>query len=130
MQHVVRQIRDWTGWSSRRLAEVVDTSHTTILGVENGRPLVGGHSGDLRDRLTDTHEVIERIWALAGSDPNLMRRLVETAPPGQRSAIAELAAGDPDRAYLAALEVLRPRTPGLLVGDRPRQRGATVALHD
>ena len=130
VQRIVRQLREWTGWSARRLAEVVGTSHTTILSVENGRPLVGGHSGDLRDRLTDAHAVIERVHLLAGRDPDMLTRLLETAPPGGTAAIVELEAGEPGRAYLAALEVLRPRTPGLLVGDRPRRSGGSAALHD
>jgi len=130
MQRVVKQIREWTGWSARRLADVVGSSHTTILNVENGRPLVDGHSGDLRRRLTDTHDVIERIYVLAGRDPGTVTLFMETAPPGRRAAIDELQKGEPARAYLAAIDVLRPRTPGLLVGDRPRQRGGTAALHD
>jgi len=130
MQSIVRQIRGWTGWSSRRLADIVGTSHTTVLSVENGRPLVGGHSGDLRDRLTGAHDVIERIYVLAGRDHDTITRLLETAPSGRTAAITELEAGELGRAYLAALDVLRPPTPGLLVGDHPRQSGGTTALHD
>ena len=129
VEHMVKQIREWTGWSARRLADVVGTSHTTILGVENGRSLVGGHSGDLRRRLVDTHGVVERIYLLAGRNPDAMARLLETGPPG-RTAIDELHGDEPARAYLAAIEVLQPRTTGLLVGDQPRQRGGTAALHD
>ena len=130
MQRVVKQIREWTGWSARRLAEVVGTSHTTVLSVENGRSLVDGHSGNLRQRVMDAHDVVDRIYLLAGRDPDTVTLLLETAPAGRRAAIDELQTGDPARAYLAAIDVLRPRTPGLLVGDRPRQSGGAAALHD
>ncbi len=129
MERIVKQIREWTGWSARRLADVVRTSHTTILSAENGRPLIGGHSGDLQRRLIDVHGVVERIHLLAGRNSKALARLLETGSP-ETSAIEELEADHPARAYLAAIEVLRPRTPGLLVGDHPRQSGGTAALHD
>ncbi len=129
-QQLVRQLRQWTRWSTRQLAEVLDTSHTTIRAVENGRTLVGGHSGDLRRRLADAHEVVERVFLLANRDAERVATILDSAPPGKRSAVEELRAGDPARAYLVALDVLRPRRPGLIVGDRPRRGGATAALHE
>jgi transcriptional regulator with XRE-family HTH domain len=129
MQQVVRQIRQWTGWSTRRVAEVLETSHTTIRAVENGRALVGGHSGDLRRRLAEAHEVVERVFLLAGRDPARVATILESASPGHRSAAEELRTRNPARAYLAVVDVLRPRRPGLVVGDRPRRDGATAALH-
>ena len=130
MQRVVKQIREWTGWSARHLANVVGTSHTTILSVESGRSLVDGHSGDLRQRLADTYDVVERVHVLAIRDPETVTRLLETAPPGRKAAIDELRAGEPACAYLAAIDVLRPRSAGLLVGDRPRHSGGVAAMHD
>ncbi len=129
-QQLVRQVRQWTRWSTRQLAEVLDTSHTTIRAIENGRTLVGGHSGALRHRLADAHEVVERIFVLANRDAERVAAILDSAPPGKRSAVEDLRAGEPARAYLAALDALRPRRPGLIVGDRPRLGGATAALHD
>jgi len=86
MERIVKQIREWTGWSARRLADVVRTSHTTILSAENGRPLIGGHSGDLQRRLIDVHGVVERIHLLAGRNSKVLARLLETDRRGhQRS---------------------------------------------
>lgn len=130
MQRVVKRIREWTGWSARRLADVVVTSHTTILGIEHGRDLVAARSGDLRRRLIDAYQVVERVAVLAGGDRGAVTRLLETAPHGRRSAVEELQVGEPSRAYVAALDVLRPRKPGLLVGDSPRRIGGSAALHD
>ena len=130
MQQVVRNLREWTGWSSRRLADVVRTTHTTVLGLESGRALMDSRSGDLRQRLSDASDVIGRVYLLAGSDPGTVAIVLDTAPPGRRSATNELRAGAPAAAYLAALDVLRPRATGLLVGDRPKLGDATTPLHD
>jgi transcriptional regulator with XRE-family HTH domain len=131
LQRVISEIRGRTGWSARRLAEVVGSSHTTILNAENGRPLVSGHSGDLRQRLLDVYDVVERVYVLAGRDPRRTETILSTAPANRLSAADELAtSGDAGRAYVAALDVLRPRRTGLIVGDRPRRDGRTTALHE
>lgn len=131
LQRVVQEMREKTGWSARRLAEIVGTSHTTILNAENGRPLVSGHSGDLRQRLVQTHDLIERVYVLVQRDPEQTAAILAAAPAGRRDAIEELrVTGDPGRAYLAVLDALRPRRTGLLVGNRPRRDGPTTALHD
>lgn len=132
LQRVIREMRERTGWSARRLAEIVGSSHTTIINAENGRPLVSGHSGDLRQRLVESHDLIERVYVLVDRDPERTATILATAPEtGRLSAVEELRdSGDPGRAYLAALDVIRPRRTGLVVGDRPRRDGPTTALHD
>jgi transcriptional regulator with XRE-family HTH domain len=131
LQRVIKEIRERTRWSSRDLAKIVGSSHTTILNAENGRPLVSGHSGDLRQRLGEVHDLIERVYVLVDCDPERTATVLATAATGRRSAVEELrATGDPGRAYLAALDTIRPRRTGLLVGDRPRRDGPTTALHD
>ncbi len=130
LQRMVFKLREWTGWSARQLGDVIGTSHTTVYGIEAGRRVTEGHSGDLRCHIADAYDVIERIFLLGGRDPNATARLLETAPVGRRSAVEELQAGQPSRAYLAAIDVLRPRLPGLLVAEHPRQTGATSALHE
>jgi len=131
LQRVIAETRGWTGWSARRLADVVGSSHTTIINAENGRSLVSGHSGDLRQRLAAVHDLVERVYVLADRDRERTGTLLDTAPAGRRSAVDELrAGGNPGQAYLAALDVLHPRRTGLLVGDRPRRAGPTTALHE
>jgi len=130
LQQMARKIRNWTGWSTRKLAEVLGTSHTTVRAVEQGRPLVDGHSGDLWRRLTDTHDVVERTWLLVGRDPTRAASVLDTASADGPRPVDELRRGDPPAAYLAVVDTLRPRRPGLIVGDRPRRGGATSALHE
>jgi transcriptional regulator with XRE-family HTH domain len=127
----VSEIRNRTGWSARRLAEIVGTSHTTILRIENGGRLVTGHSGELRRRLSQAEDVVARIYVIAGRDQETTARLLEeAAPPSGRSAVDFLQSDEPARAYLAAIDVARPRPPGLLVGTRPRRNAATAPLHE
>jgi transcriptional regulator with XRE-family HTH domain len=126
---LVALLRGRTGWSARQLAAALGTSHTTIRRIENGRPLMAAHSGDLGQRLQDVSDVVERIYWLTG-DAEITARTLEDTPPGLRSPLEELQAGQPAKAYLAAIDVLRPRRPGLLSGDRPRRDGATAPLHE
>ena len=131
LQGIIADTRGWTGWSARRLADIVGCSHTTIINAENGRPLVSGHSGDLRQRLVAIHDLVERVYVLADRDRERTGTLLDSALAGRRSAIDELrAGGDPGQAYLVALDLLRPRRTGLLVSDRPRRAGPTTALHE
>ena len=129
MQRMTRQIRDWTGWSTRKLADVLRTSHTTVQAIENGRRLMDGHSGDLWRRLTDAHDAIERTWLLVDRDPQRVALVLDDGSSGH-TPVEELRRGDPASAYLAVVDTLRPRRPGLIVGDRPRRGDATSALHE
>jgi transcriptional regulator with XRE-family HTH domain len=126
----VSEIRERTGWSARRLAEIVGTTHPTIRRIETGGRLVSGHSGELRRRLTQTHDLVGRIYIIAGRDPAATAQLLEETPDSGRSAVDLLRSNEPARAYLAAIDVARPRPPGLLVGTRPRRDGATAPLHE
>jgi hypothetical protein len=127
---MISELRAWTAWSSRKLASVLGTSHTTVLGIEAGRPLVEGHSGDLGRRVSDVHDVVSRVFLLADRDQSTTARLLDTPPHGGRSPIDALRSDDAAGAYLAAVDVLRPRSSGLLVGSRPRREGAITPLHD
>jgi len=131
VQRMTSELRHWTGWSARQLASVLETSHTTVRAIELGRPLVSGHSGDLRRRLTDTHAVASRIFLLTERDPFLTARAIDTTPVEGISARDHLRRNEWAEAYVAALDVLRPPTVGLLVGDHPAEPGtATAPLHD
>ena len=132
VQRMMVDVRGWTGWSARQLAAALGTSHTTVLNAEAGRPLIAVRSGDLRRRVGDLHGLVQRVHLLADRDPSTTARVLVTTPAAGRSGspLDAIAAGYPDKAYLAAIDVLRPRPAGLLTGSRPRQSGATAALHD
>lgn len=126
----VSDIRIRTGWSTRELARIVGTSHTTIGRIERGGRIVAGHSGELGTRLQQAHDVISRTYVIAGSDPVRTSQFLETRGPSGRSAVEYMREGEPSLAYLAIIDVATPRPEGLLVGNRPRGDGATVALHE
>lgn len=127
LQRQVRELGEWTGWSSRKLQQLLRTSHTTIQALQRGRRAQAGRSGNLPERIEEAHAVISRIYRLAGTPERTARALER----GEPSAVDQLCARRPTRAYLAALDVLRPReTNELLVGGRPARGAATAALTD
>lgn len=130
IQQQTLQVRRWTGWSIRYLADVTGTSHTTIRGIETGRPVAYSRSGDLRIRIASLHDVVQRVFILAGRDPQRVARALANEPGGSASAVEEMKHGRFGAAYVAAIDSLRPRNVGLLVANRPKQSDATVALHD
>jgi transcriptional regulator with XRE-family HTH domain len=130
VQRMISEVRAWTGWSLRQLARVLGTSHTTVLNAEAGRPLLALRSGDLRRRVNEVHDVVERVYLLSERDASTTSHLLATAPRRGQSAVDALRAGRPEKAYLAAIDALRPRPTGMLTGSRPRRSGATAALHD
>jgi hypothetical protein len=128
---MAQELGNWTGWSARQLGDVLGTSHTTVRAVQNGRPLTAGHSGDLRRRIVDAHAVVSRIFVLADYDAARTANALDAAPGHGPSARTIMEHGDPAKAYVAALDVLRPPTEGLLVGSHPAEPGrATAPLHD
>lgn len=131
VQRMTQELRSWTRWSARQLADVLSTSHTTVLAIENGRPLAAGHSGDLRRKIVDAHTVVSRVFVLADRDPRRTADALSESPGNGLSARTLLARGEPAKAYVAALDVIRPPTQGLLVGSHPAEPGmATAPLHD
>jgi transcriptional regulator with XRE-family HTH domain len=128
---LITLILDRTGWSRRKLAEVLRTSHSTVSRLARGQSPDPAHSGDLSLRLRNTYDVVDRVHILLMRDPVATARTLDDAPPNRPSPVDELRAGKPADAYLAAIDTLRPRRPnGLLTGSRPRRDGATVPLHD
>jgi hypothetical protein len=130
VQRMITEIRAWTGWSKRQLATVLGTSHTTVVNAEGGRPLLEARSGDLRRRVASAHDLVRRVFLLAGRDAQTTAHVLGTSPADGVSAVDALRSGNYERAYIAAIDALRPRPTGMLVGGRPRRSGATAALHE
>lgn len=130
VQLMVRQLRQWTGWTSRVLADALSTTHTTVLAIENGRPLVVSRSGDLRRRITNAHDLVARLIELVDHDAGRVTTILTTTSPSGVSALDQLRAGHATRAYLTAIDVLRgtpARGPNdLVIGSRPAQPGGAT----
>jgi hypothetical protein len=129
-QRLTQAVREWTGWSNRKLAGVLRTSHPTVAALEQGRS--AGRVGDLFERLVELHGVVQRIFLVANRDASEVDRLLVTPSAAGPTAADLLADRRPAEAYLAALEVNRPRRTGpMMRGIWPTQAGrATVDLAD
>jgi len=125
-QRLTQAIQDWTGWSQRKLAKVLNTTHPTVAALEQGRS--AARVGDLFERLLEVHEVVQRVFLVANRDASEVDRLL--ASPSQSGAVAVelLADRKPSEAYLAALEVMRPRREGsMMKGLWPSRPGDATA---
>lgn len=121
---MAKDLRVWTGWSIRALAEVLATTHPTMGQILEGAPQAGTRNKELLRRIEQAYEVVARIYLVAGRDDRRTAvALASSSPSG--SAIFHLMTDQPSRAYLAALNALRPeRSEGLLVGSRPLKPGS------
>ena len=107
VQRLTQELLVWTGWSHRRLANVLKISHPTVSALEQGTS--SARVGDLFDRLVEAHEVVKRVHLIADRDPSRTSRLLSTPPEPGNSASSLLARRRPAEAYLAALDAQRPR---------------------
>ena len=127
---MVRLIHDWTGWSIRHLAELLNTSHTTVGEIERGRPIYPQRSGDLEQRVEMLHKIVERLYLATDRNSELLRKICRTKASNGQSFNELIKSDRPEMAYVAALQILTPRSKGLLINERPKTGDATAALHD
>ncbi len=131
IQVQLRQIRDWTGWSSRTLGMLTGTTHPTIEAVLEGRTRLT-RIPDTARRISVLHRLIMRLRVVVHGDLEMLVRVLSEPPgDGRPTAVELFSAGDLAAAYLAALDVIRPpRTDGMMRSLFPAQPGeATSALH-
>ena len=131
LREQTEQIRERTGWSQRKLARVLCTTHPTVKALEQGRTVLRVH--DLSARLAEVHGLVQRVFLLSSNSVGETNRLLVTSPTlGQQSAEDLLKNREPAAAYLAALAVLRPpREASMMTGVWPsRADTATTSLED
>ena len=116
LPRILREIRDMTGWARRTLADVLETSHTTIGRLEiQGR--VTARSRATATRATELHAVLVRLARVAAEPDSLVAALHKVE--GGTTPLALLRDGEWSLAYTAALDTLR--------GPRPTMLGAAQA---
>lgn len=126
---MARRLKRFTRWSDRALAEAIGTSHPTVAALLKGSPTAGSRNRHLLERLRDMHGVVSRIFLVASKDPRATVMAL-TSGNGGRCALEYLAQGEPEKAYLAALDALRPRpTDDYLVGTSPSEPGRGTAAY-
>lgn len=108
---LVKESRSLTGWSQRDLAVILGTSHTTVRRLETeGR--ISPRTRDTAARAAQLHGVLARLARLTSSREQLATVLATPGPAGTPADL--LRSGDWPRAYLAALDALRPPVRGML----------------
>ncbi|MHB8312457.1 MAG: hypothetical protein ACYDD0_04045 [Candidatus Dormibacteria bacterium] len=131
-QEQLRQVKEWTSWSSRTLAQATGTTHPTVEAVLRGRSQLVRVPG-FAHRIMILHMLVSRLWTVVDGDRIELTRALSGHPGGNRpSALEMLEADDVPGSYLAALDVLAPpRTNGMMRGRFPRRPGeASVPLHE
>jgi transcriptional regulator with XRE-family HTH domain len=106
-QVLARSLRRQTGWSQRKLASVLRSTHPTVRALEEGRS--SAQQDELYDQIVGVHEVVDRVFEVADRDSRETNRLLSATTARATSAIDLLTAGDFAGAYLAALDAARPR---------------------
>jgi hypothetical protein len=122
LQAMVVDIRSFTGWSARLIAEAIGSTHPTVGALLEGS--TGKKAMKIRDRVLAAHEVIRRVYAITNGERSRVDAVLRSKGSQGSSAVELLRREDPARAYLAALDCLRDRREErLMVGDRPRRAG-------
>jgi len=102
LRRMLREIRDWTGWSQRHLASHLGTTHPTVrrLEEEGASP----RSVEAAARIPPLHNVIKRLFSVVGGDVRrLAQILAQPAVSGGLSPSDYLIREDYAKAYRAAL---------------------------
>lgn len=130
VQRLTQEILTTTGWSHRRLARILDVTHPTVTALAQGRS--AGRTKDLFQRLVEVSDVVSRVHLVAQRDAGETERLLSTQPSGGADAVTLLSQRRPSEAYLAALDVLRPRRrTGMMSSVWPAPAGtSTIPLND
>lgn len=109
---LTRRCRDLTGWSTRDLAEVLHTSHTTVRMLESeGR--VTARSRDAASRVQPLLAVLSRLARVAGTRERLALALATSLDTGERP-LTLLEQQDWTRAFTVGLDALRAPRPEML----------------
>lgn len=128
LAELLRELILATGWSHRRLASVLRTSHPTIGAIIRGETAAERLPG-LGRALEKTADVVARLARLVDNDRSHLNRLLQSTLDNGRTPLDLLADGNYARAYLVAIDLLgRRRQPNIPLGtDRIRQPGNDVA---
>ncbi len=128
VQTMIRDIRDRTGWSDRRIAVGLGITHPTVAAIAKGTS--AGRPSDV-EQIAALHEVVLQVYLLCGKDPSETDRVFATRSGPGPSAFDLVSKGDIAAGYLAALDVARPRSGGKMLSSRlPSAFRGTVPLHE
>jgi hypothetical protein len=124
------ELKSWTGWSNRTVADIIGTTHPTIRALGDGRVVISPRNREYRSRLHSVHSVVSRVFMLAGRDRHRTRTLLSDDTTGE-SPMQLLRNGEVGAAYAMVLEFVNPPRPSLITSWSPLSpRGRTIAPFD
>lgn len=120
MINAVQQIIHMTGWSNRKVATAIGTSHPTVAALLRGK--IPERVGGLAQTVEHLTEVIYKIWIACAKDRSRVDSAMQTLNQEGKTAYDLIVEKNYARAYLAALDSTRPiRTPGGLITPMTRR---------
>ncbi|NNN22686.1 MAG: hypothetical protein HKL80_11880 [Acidimicrobiales bacterium] len=132
VQTQLHRIIEWTGWSRRKVAQALGTTHPTVSAILDGRQ-ISNRLQPISTQIAMLYNLVSRLRIVVNSDQNELRRALDTKQlKGSLSSIDLIKRGELAEAYLAALDALSPpRVSGLMQSRFPRRAGeASVPLYD
>jgi transcriptional regulator with XRE-family HTH domain len=120
----IREIKRFTNWSDRQLARALSVSHPTVAALAAGR---GPGRPETTVRIADVHDVVERIFLVCNRDPQLTDAILRADSNDEANPVRLLRRNETAKAYLAALDRIHPRQPGMLTSRRTRTIGRDTA---
>ena len=124
----LQEILQMTSWSQRDLAQVLQTSHTTVRKLLLGGS-VSARSMSIASRVRPVYDIVSRLHLVAQRDSTRLAVALTSLRDDGKSAVDLLAGGEDNAAYTTAIKALRGRQEGSR--DRPRKirpADATVEL--
>jgi transcriptional regulator with XRE-family HTH domain len=112
-QQMLRDVKAWTGWSQRILADVIGVTHPTVARILAGE--LPARSPEAVARLHHVRDVVHRLWVLSGRRPRRVNELVSLAKSSDGASVVELLKEQQwSRAYLLALRLRNGAEPEML----------------
>lgn len=116
----IREIKRCTNWSDRQLARALSVTHPTVAALAAGRP---PGRPETTVRIADVHDVVERIFLVCHRDPELTDAVLRAHPSDEMNPVRLIRRNEIAKAYLAALDRIHPREPGILKTRRSKAIG-------
>ena len=120
----IREIKRYTNWSDRQLARALSVSHPTVAALATGR---APGRPETTVRIADVHDVVERIFLVCNRDPQLTDAVLRAEENDEANPVRLLRRNEIAKAYLAALDRIHPRQPGMLTSRRTKAVGRDTA---
>ncbi len=134
MTRKLHELVRWTSWSTLVLAQVIGSTQPAIARALHSDLEAFACSTAQRQRLDDTYAVVSRVFVLADRDFDRTAQALETPGGDGVTATDRLIGGQPTKAYLVAMRVLRPTRSGdMIIGSDPldpRRRTAAALDED